>query len=134
MKLQYTTNCALLIMAYLTGENRIIPSRELQEHTGFAQQSIFTAARKLKAAGYVTTVSGPFGGYILGKPADRITVQEILELFCDTVSIRGGELSERQADKTTLRNFANRLAELDADLDRKLSALTFAELMGDVCA
>jgi len=119
MKLQYTTNCALLVLAYLTGENRIITAGEMEEKSGFSKSNIFNAARRLKNAGYVRTVSGPFGGYILNKPADQISIQEILCLFKDAPVFRCEELHEAQECKSTVKNLAERLAELDIDIEQK---------------
>lgn len=36
---------------------------------------------QLKSAGYVKSVKGPSGGYMLAKPANQITVAEILRLI-----------------------------------------------------
>ena len=116
-------------MAYITGENRVVSSRELEERIGFSQQCIFNAARKLKKVGLISTISGPFGGYRLGKRPEEITIQEILSLFKDSVSICTEELLKKQGVKSTLKNFAKRLSKLDAVIGQEMYTFTLADLI-----
>ncbi|MCL2508018.1 MAG: Rrf2 family transcriptional regulator [Oscillospiraceae bacterium] len=130
MKLQYVTDCALLIMAYLTGENRVVSSRELEKMINFPQQSIFTAGRKLKSAGFVNTVSGPFGGYILAKSPEEITIQDILSAFKDAFCISDSACANRAAT-TTLNNFAKLLSSAEEEVKVRLSTFTLMDLLKD---
>ena len=128
IKLQYTTDCALRMMVCLAGEGRVVSSRELEEKTEYPQQSIFNAGRKLKKAGLVNTVSGPFGGYILaGRPAD-ISFEDILRAFRDTFSITENGFAKK-TKVTTLRNSARLLEDMEADIVRRMSELTLADLL-----
>jgi len=129
MKLQYTTDCALRMMVCLTGEDRIVSSREMEEKIGFPQQCIFNAGRKLKQAGYVHTISGPFGGYTLGKLPEEITIQDILALFKDSFSVCGAQAPVSQLSTTTLRNFVKLLGKLEDDVIQKMSSFTLADLL-----
>ena len=128
LKFQYTTNCALLMMAYLASVDRIVTSREFEDETQFPQQSIFTAGRKLKKSGLINTVSGPFGGYVLAKPPGEISVQEILLAFDDAFSV-GKELSAGSFTATTLSNLTKMLEEVKDDLDAKMSSYTLSKLI-----
>ena len=131
MKLQYTTDCALLMMVYLTGEaGRIVSSRELEKMIHFPQQSIFNAGRKLKNFGFINTINGPFGGYMLAKSPDEISIQDILEAFKDEFYINGETYSEKAAT-TTLQNFARALMNMEAEMKQKMSAHTLAELLAE---
>ena len=127
-------------MVYLTGENRIITSRELEKALNIPQQSIFGAGRKLKKFGFVKTVSGPFGGYVLAKPPESITVQDILSAFKDEFNI-GSEKKDSQqlgmtavfgkskkAQSKTLQNFSEKLINVKKEVDRQMS-FTLADLL-----
>ena len=46
-----------------------------------------TAARKLKGAGYVKSMRGPYGGYMLAKPTKEISVGDIVKVLEGTDSI-----------------------------------------------
>ena len=129
MKLQYTTNCALHMMVYLTGEKRIVSSRELEEKTRFPQQCIFNAGRKLKKAGYVNTVAGPFGGYTLGKPPQEISIHAILAVFKDSFSLCCEQMPVINYPTTTLGNFLLWQTKLESDFVEKMSAINLADLV-----
>ena len=75
VKLQYTTDCALLMMVCLTGENDIVSSRELEKAIRFPQQTIFNAGRRLKKAGLINKIRD--GVKILGNGelTKKLTVQ-----------------------------------------------------------
>ena len=129
MKLQYTTDCALRMMVYLTGKNGIISSRELEQKIHFPQQCIFSAGRKLKKAGYISTVSGPFGGYTLGKSPEDITIQGILLLFKDSFSICCEDIDEKQIPGTACRNYIGLLRKVKDDFAQEMSTVTLASLL-----
>ena len=115
-------------MAYLTGENRTVPSRELEEKINFPQQCIFNVGRRLKKDRLVNTVAGPFGGYALAKKPEDVTIQNILEVFKDEFYITD-ELSEEKAAATTLKNFASFLNSTKSEMDEKMSTFTLADLL-----
>ena len=50
----------------------------------------------LKEKGYVRTAPGPFGGYMLARPAAEISVQGVLRAFEDELRL-GGAYAPRTA-------------------------------------
>ena len=117
-------------MLYLTSANKIVTSRELEKTIYFPQQSIFTAGRRLKKSGLVGTVSGPFGGYVLAKPPEDITIQEILVTFDDVFHI-GKEVSADKFTAPKLGNLAKMFAKLKAETEQKLGLVTLADLINN---
>ena len=130
IKLQYITDCALLMMVYMAGENRIVSSRELEKMIGFPQQSIFSAGRKLKKAGFINTVAGSFGGYTLAKPLEEISIQDILTAFKDEFCMNG-EISAEKATTASLRRFLDICHEFEAEAKNGMSAVTLADMLKD---
>jgi len=131
MKLQYTTECALRMMVYLAEKNKLVSSRELEEKISFPQQTIFSAGRVLKAGGYVATVSGPFGGYILKKTPEEITVEKILALFKDSLSISCDEEFEKRAPTAALRNFINIMKEFECSTIQAMDSLLLSDFTNE---
>ena len=129
MRLQYTTDCALRMMVYVAGENRIVSSRELEEKIGFPQQCIFSAGRKLKKAGYINTISGPFGGYILSRSPKEITIQDILVVFKDSLSVCCEKAPVKRSNTTAMNNYVKMTEKLEADIRKRLSECTLAHLL-----
>lgn len=67
---------------------------------------------KLRRAGLVLSVRGPGGGYALARPADEISIAEILLAVEETISalVRGGG-AEGASSGTRAQSLANRLWE-----------------------
>ena len=130
MKLQYTTCCALLMMVYLAGQNdRVVSSREIEEKIGFPQQCIFSAGRRLKKTEFINTVSGPFGGYILGKRPEEINVQQIMEVFKDSFSICSEEMFSKKKKISDSMNIPTKLLmKIEADINKKMASYTLLDL------
>jgi len=116
------------MMLYLTSANKIVTSRELEKTIDFPQQSIFTAGRRLKKSGLVGTVSGPFGGYVLAKPPEDITIQEILVTFDDVFHI-GKEVAADRFTAPSLGNLAKMFTEVKDAAEKKLGSVTLADLI-----
>jgi len=118
-------------MVYLTGKNKtVVPSRELEEMICFPQQSIFSAGRKLKHFGFINTVSGPFGGYILAKQPGEITFYDILSAFKDDFSI-SKEININKASPSSLLNFASLFVEIESETNERMSGLTLSDLLNE---
>ena len=124
---QYLTDCSLCMIVCLAEENRLMSSRELETKINFPQNSIFTAGRKLKKHGFISTVSGPFGGYKLAKPANQITVQEILTAYKDGFNI-SNELTSKENTLPVLLKYAKLLTKIKNDIDQKFS-FTLVDLL-----
>jgi Rrf2 family protein len=68
---------ALLYMALLP-EGEYVSTRAIAEDTGISDGYLEQLFIPLRKAGIVQGIRGPLGGYLPGKPVDRITVGEIL--------------------------------------------------------
>jgi len=101
-------------------------SRELESKIKFPQQSILSAGRKLKKHGFIKTVKGPFGGYILAKPAGKITIQEILEAYKDGFNI-SGETTCMKPALPALQHYIKMLTDIKDEINEKFS-FTLADL------
>jgi len=129
MQLQSTTNCAFWFLAYLSDHKGVVPTRDLTRALGFSKQSIVSSAVKLKEKGYIQTVNGPFGGYMLCKPPSDITVQEILELYDDEVHLIGEKVPQKSG--CIIDNLKSFLIAAEHGLKQTLCSHTLADLMED---
>ena len=127
IKFQYLTDCSLWMIVCLAGENRIVTSRELEEKISFPQQSIFSAGRKLKKHGFINTVNGPYGGYILAKSPEDITIQEILSAYNDTFDVKEEPL-DKKISTAALQNYTDKLKNVKDEMNQNLS-FTLADLL-----
>lgn len=66
----------------------------IAERNGISLQYLEQVFASLRRAGIVKSVKGPQGGYLLGYPAAKITVSQILEALEGPYEIEKEELSE----------------------------------------
>jgi Rrf2 family protein len=54
---------------------------EISKRQSISLKYLEKLVRELKKAGYVKSIRGPYGGYMLAKPTDRITVGDIVRVL-----------------------------------------------------
>ena len=76
---------AIAIMSYLAGEpTRRVGSAEIAKARQISKVLTAKLLTQLAAAGLVSGLPGPGGGYTLGKPASAISLLDIVALFEQT--------------------------------------------------
>jgi Rrf2 family transcriptional regulator, cysteine metabolism repressor len=113
MKLTSKSEYALLALTYLArrGTNAYVAVRTIAEEQGipplFLEQILLT----LKRSRHVQSLKGQHGGYRLAKPADEITLAEVIRLFdgalapTESVSKYFHESTPIEKEKKLLRVF-----------------------------
>jgi Rrf2 family protein len=59
--------------------------RELAEHEGLPETTIAKVVARLRGAGLLTAERGRNGGYSLHRPADQVTLAQVVEAFGDRI-------------------------------------------------
>lgn len=82
MKFQLTTDYAIRMIIYLAQHrNQAVPAKEMAEQLGITIGYINKVAGKIRRAGYIEAIYGPFGGYRLAKSASDITLYDMIEIM-----------------------------------------------------
>ena len=83
MKLTYRSEYALLALVYLArhSENGLVSAETISKAQKIPHKFNEQILVALKRARYVSSVKGQHGGYRLARPADQITLAEIIRLF-----------------------------------------------------
>jgi Rrf2 family protein len=126
---------ALHILAHLAeAGSRPTTSEELAAHFHTNPVVIRRALARLREAGVVGSVKGHGGGWTLARPADAISLGEIYTALGE----RGDLISGQEVDEhgcliaaAVDRALADFYAEAEALLQRRLDAITLAELAQD---
>jgi Rrf2 family protein len=81
MKLSHASAYALHALAHLAGDRAGDPvvSRHIAQAHGLPGQYLQRSLGALASAGVLRSVKGPNGGYRLARPADKITLLEVVE-------------------------------------------------------
>ncbi|RFZ79607.1 Rrf2 family transcriptional regulator [Lacrimispora amygdalina] len=79
MKFQITTDYAIRVVLYLAQHpGQVCGSREMAEKLCMTYSYMIKVTAKLKAAGFIESVQGPFGGYRLAISPFDITLYDII--------------------------------------------------------
>lgn len=82
MRLTTYTDYALRVLMHVAlNDGERVRIREIAASFGISHNHLTKVVHNLGAAGYLTTVQGRNGGVTLGRPADDITVGEIVRAF-----------------------------------------------------
>jgi Rrf2 family iron-sulfur cluster assembly transcriptional regulator len=76
---EYGLRCLLHMAHVQRGESLSIP--EISRAEGLSIPNVAKLMRLLRIGGFVSSVRGQAGGYTLARPAEKITVGEVLELL-----------------------------------------------------
>ena len=78
MKLKASQDYALSMICYLARINGIASSREIAEAEAVPRDYLIQIAQELRYAGIIADKPGNHSGYLLAKPADEISVFDVL--------------------------------------------------------
>lgn len=67
---------------------------EIASRTGISEKYMEKVIRRLKKAGLVLSRRGPKGGHVLSRPADSITVGDIVRALEDWVVLKGCSITK----------------------------------------
>ena len=83
MKLTSRSEYALLALAYLARQDarEYVPVQAIAAAQGIPPKFLEQIMLALKRARYLRSLKGQHGGYCLAKPADKITLAEIIRVF-----------------------------------------------------
>ena len=69
------------MIAVASQENRMVTNAEIASSLNASEAHLSKVMQRLVKAGYVKSIRGPHGGFVLGKRAEEITLRDIYELF-----------------------------------------------------
>ena len=78
MKLSSKTHYGVQILSLLAAENRLFSAKELEKYTGVSSKYLEKVLKILLSVGAVTSSRGASGGYSLAKPAEEISMGEVV--------------------------------------------------------
>lgn len=127
MKISSKARFSLRILLYVAGEsrcNRLSQGRDIAAKQGINEPYLEQIMIVLKKRGLITTVRGRNGGYQLSRPADQVTVRDLIESF-ETVPPSGVEPGLSPEAEAAERIWGDLLG----DFLEAAQALTLAEIL-----
>lgn len=132
MKLTRASFYALNALVHLAeqGEGKPLASHQAAKARAIPERFLLKVLKPLVDAGILRSVKGPNGGYVLLKPANKITLLEVIEAVDGPIA-GTAPLLEGTADGAALDRRLQAIAERAADDARKqLRGVTLANLVG----
>src|SRR5262249_37631895 len=82
---------ALLILSHLHGKPEGACARELADHYGLSRSFVANILKDICHQGLVTSHSGVKGGYVLARPANQISMAELIDGLDDPFHLTNGD-------------------------------------------
>ena len=125
-KIRYSARVLIDIAMQPPGKR--VPLHEIAKRQEISRKYLESLMPALKSAGLVVSGKGPSGGYELARPADRITLLDVVSAMEGPVTLV--ECESRSASCTRKNRCAVSEAwdEISAGINAKLSAVTIASL------
>lgn len=131
MQLNVTTDYAIRVILYLTIRGGVVSSKELSEKMGIPAKYILKITKKLSEAELTKTHIGKNGGFSVVKPAEEISLLDIITTMENTTKINRCLEEDRfcsrfATDNCPVRSFYCILQE---ELENQLSLITIQNLL-----
>jgi Rrf2 family protein len=129
MKLNRAATYGISAAAYLANApaGEVVSNTTICNAYQMPDKFVLQIMRLLVSAGIVKSTRGVYGGYKLAKPANKITLLEIVEAVDGPIGANGDvDLAGLSKDSTATVEKA--LAAIEADARKRLTALTLADL------
>jgi Rrf2 family protein len=129
MKLTRASSYALHAVAYMAGQKKDQPtaSHLIAERRGIPERFLLKVLKPLVSAQVLLSVKGPNGGYRLAKPANDITILEIVEAVDGP--IRGHAPTGQDGPSNSINKRLDQICSQAADQVRKaLGKIKISEL------
>jgi len=136
LRLSKKADYALLSMRHLAAhhDRGAMSSRELAETYDIPTELLAKVLQKLVRGRLLVSVQGIRGGYGLGRPADRISVADVIQAVDGPLTVTACSDTDHSCDQYSKCNIRDPLWRIKDRIIAALAATSIAELAVDVSA
>ena len=87
IRMSKLTDYAIVLLAHLARSGRTLTAQEISERSRVPAPTVSKLCKELSRAGLVLSQRGRHGGYGLARPAERISVAEIVEAIDGPIAL-----------------------------------------------
>ena len=119
------------IIYFLSRDGKKSDAKSISEAIGVTTRFSLKILRKLTQAGYIKSFKGASGGYMLQKPANEITLHDVITLIDGPIEINKCLRADFDCTRMDDKNccpFHIFFEQLSADIAGRLSEVTFADV------
>lgn len=128
MKITREADYALRIVAELARSDKQIEAKTIAGQNDIPYRFTLKILRKIVQAGYLKSYRGVNGGYALNKPAEEITLKDIIEVIDGPIALNiclGGDCCANNVECRV----KNKLAAIQKNLIDELDSVTFKDVI-----
>jgi len=128
MILNMSTDYGLRIAVYLAQQRKVVSSSELSKKLKISQRYILQVSSKLRDAGVLQVIHGQFGGFILAKPPNELSIYDIAATLQEETKLRRKVLVE-PVNSDDFNNLYEIYAYLDNLFEGTLKRITICHIL-----
>jgi Rrf2 family protein len=134
LRLSKKADYALLSMRHLAAhhDRGAMSSRELAERYDIPTELLAKVLQKLVRGRLLVSVQGIRGGYALGRPADRISVADVIQAVDGPLTVTACSDTDHSCDQYSKCNIRDPLWHIKDRIIAALAATSVAELAADM--
>ncbi len=130
VSVEYALQALLEVASESSGE-RALSASEISTNQAIPGKFLEAILRKLTQAGLLISSRGPHGGYKLAKPADEITVAEVIRVIEGPLAAVGDRAPEATRYRRSAKNLTKVWIATRVALRDSLENMTVADIIED---
>ena len=132
LRLSKKTDYALISLAYVAAlSGRPASAREIAERHDIPVELLAKVLQRLAQRGVLKSQQGIHGGYLMARPADTVTVAEVVEVIDGPLQLTVCGTTEERCEQFAKCNIRDPLHRIRDRIIGALMAFTVAELVGE---
>jgi Rrf2 family protein len=131
LRLSKKADYALIALTYVAAENKPASAREIAEHHDVPVELLAKILQRLVQRGLLRSQQGIHGGYQLSRPADTVTVAEVVEAIDGPLILTVCGTTNERCEQFAKCNIRDPLHRIRDRIIGALMACTIAELASD---
>ena len=103
--------------------------RDVSRRQGISHKYLWQVVNPLKAAGLLNATRGARGGYVLVRPPERITIQDIVRILEGPIAVVACVADPESCDRAVSCVAREAWAEIESKLNAAMRAITLKDLI-----
>lgn len=130
LRLTKLTDYGILLLTQMaTDEERLFASGELASATRIPSPTVSKVLQTLLSAGLLESIRGARGGYRLARPADSISVREIINCFEGRIALTECNLAESECEQLPFCATQNNWKKINGAVKDALQNITLKDMV-----
>jgi FeS assembly SUF system regulator len=134
-KVNKMTDYATVVLIAIARSDEVRSSQWLAAQSGIPLPTVAKLMKSLARAGLVVSQRGVTGGYVLGRPAGKITVADVIQAVEGPIALTAcADTSDEQCNIQTLCPVQGKWNRVNMAVRTALEEVTLADMVAEVAA